>query len=93
MGDHAPFDDATDAYYARARMAAELALMNVTAPLGGPPVGALPPRVKFGGYMICSRCKLASEWCACGKQRAPDVSAKDGGESDLSRRIKDCQGR
>jgi hypothetical protein len=70
-----------------------LALANVPTPVITP-VGApaLPPRVKFGGYMICSICRMEESFCGCGKHRAPGVPPKDGGETGLAQRIRDWKG-
>jgi len=60
----------------------------VTAP-------ALPPAtrfVKFGGYMICTRCRYTQEFCGCQKVTPPPPTQGDGDASDLERRVRDCRG-
>lgn len=66
-----------------------MALMNVP-----PPVKQVtPPRVKFGGYDVCTKCSMAAEWCACAKQSAPEAPSRDGSaESSLERRARECIG-
>ena len=73
-------------------------IADIVAQLGLPPVapgapGAPAPSgrfVKFGDAMICTTCKLDARYCR--GHTPPPAPAKDGAESDLARRIKDCQG-
>lgn len=59
-------------------------------PIAPPPV--LPPRTKFGGYLICTVCRMADAYCACARQAAPEVASTDGAESNLERRIRALKG-
>lgn len=66
-----------------------LSLVNVTAPINTPPI---PPArfVKFGDAMICTVCQLDARYC---RGHAPAAQqAKDGAESSLERRVRECMG-
>lgn len=52
----------------------------------------LPPRIKHGFYLVCSACKLAADYCACGKQPPPPPPTGDGDESNLIARIRALKG-
>jgi hypothetical protein len=68
-----------------------LAMANTPVPVVAP---ALPPRfVKKGFWMCCTSCGLESHYCTCAFRAPTAQEAKDGAESDLSKRIKDCQAR
>lgn len=84
-----------------------LALLNAPPPVkppgvGGPlvphgPAPVKPPPVqrfvKRGFYMCCVDCGLEQSFCNCAQQPAPDAPPKDGEETSLSQREKDCKGR
>jgi len=99
--DHSPFFDAEHAALLADIMTAmsmvtttapgtaPVAVPGVTAPIGGAP--ALPPPtrfVKFGGYLICPRCRYTEEFCGCQKAKPPPPPTQDGADSSLNARIR-----
>lgn len=74
----------------RAALLADIssALSLVSVP---PPVLPPPSRfVKFGDSMICTVCQLDARYCRGHAPAAPP--AKDGAESNLIARIRECTG-
>lgn len=48
--------------------------------------------VKRGGYMICSACSYAVQYCRCGDLPAADTPPEDGPAADsLAKRIQQCK--
>jgi len=60
-----------------------------------PPPTPLPASrfVKRGAYMLCLACGFTSAYCRCASTPAPESAAKDGAESDLAKRARECVGR
>lgn len=59
-------------------------ILSPVLPLPAPP----PTRfVRFGGYMICLRCRYTEEFCGCMKSSPPPTQG-DGDAGDLERRVR-----
>lgn len=79
---------------------AEITTLMASAPQYPPggtpaqPAPVTPPRVyrKFGGYLICTTCNMAREYCACDKQPPPPPPTGDGVDSSLEKRVRDLRG-
>jgi len=71
--------------------ACQAVAMQVPPPIV-PPVATLPPRVKQGGYMVCTRCKLVEEFCGCAKAPPPPPTQGDGADTSLIARIRATKG-
>lgn len=75
---------------APAQLPAHIAPM--VGPQAPPTAPTAPPRIKWGGYMICSVCRMEESYCGCAKPPPPPPQG-DGVDSSLNRRIRDCNGR
>lgn len=64
--------------------------MQIAPPIV-PPVLPSPPRIKWGGYLICTACRMADAYCACARQPSPPPTP-DGAESSLNARIRALKG-
>lgn len=63
------------------------------SPFVNVPISPVPPAsrfVKFGGYMVCSLCNMAEEFCACAKAPPPPTQG-DGAESSLEQRVREVR--
>jgi hypothetical protein len=47
---------------------------------------------KRGGYMICTACQLAADYCACARQAGEEQPAQEHGadSASLDQRIREC---
>jgi len=91
MMDHSPFSD-----HERAALVRDIAAQLTSQPLPSSTPAQLAPAlqryIKFGGYFVCRECKMAQEWCACGKRVTDSPSGDARAESDLGKRIAECKG-